>query len=311
MEMETSMEDRHDEAAMPIPGSTPEVIIITGMSGAGRTEAMHTFEDMDYFCIDNLPPSLIVNLVSLAGLQTGSLRKLAVVCDLRTKEFFPELIGEIHHLDDLHVSHVLLFLDSTDESLLRRFNETRRRHPLCEPGMSVQEGIAREREMLSSAREMANFVLDTTNLKPQELRARIRDLFSSGQPQEQSMNVSVMSFGFKHGAPQDADIVMDVRFLPNPYYEPELRGKTGLDIMVSSYVMNCAETREFLDRWEELLDVIMPGYVKEGKQYLSIAIGCTGGQHRSVVLTEKTGDFLISKGYRVKISHRDLALAEV
>ena len=288
----------------------PDLIIITGMSGAGRTEAMHTFEDLGYYCIDNLPPKLLVNLVSLAGLPSGSPRKLAVVCDLRAKEFFGELNGELQHLAEIGLSYSVIFLDATDEALLRRFKASRRRHPMCEGGMTIIAGIRKEREMLVEAKEIAKSVIDTTDMRPQDLRVELRDLFSRTSPQE-GLAVSVFSFGFKHGAPIDADIVIDVRFLPNPFYEPDLRTKTGLDQAVRNYVLTKPETMQFIEAWRNLLDVVMPGYVSEGKQHLSIAVGCTGGQHRSVVLAEETGKYLTEKGYSVATSHRDLALAEV
>ena len=288
----------------------PDLIIITGMSGAGRTEAMHTFEDIGYFCIDNLPPSLLMNLVSLAGLNTGTLRKLAVVCDLRAKEFFPELTAELAKLKEMGLSYTMLFLDSSDEELLNRFKASRRRHPLCDNGMTIVAGIRRERQLLAECKQMADYVLDTSTERPQDMREKLRSLFTDQSAQE-GLGVSVYSFGFKHGAPTDADIVIDVRFLPNPFYERELRDKTGMDEEVKDYVLGKDETKEFLKRWFSLLDFVMPGYVKEGKQYLSIAVGCTGGQHRSVVLAIATGQHLSQEGYRVTTTHRDLALAEV
>ena len=288
----------------------PDLIVITGMSGAGRTEAMHTFEDIGYFCIDNLPPSLLMNLVSLAGLNTDSMRKLAVVCDLRAKEFFPELTRELAKLREKGLSYKMLFLDSSDEVLLNRYKATRRRHPLCDGGMTIVAGIRKERQLLAEAKRMADFVIDTSSARPQKTREKIRSLFTSETAQE-GMQVSVYSFGFKHGAPTDADIVIDVRFLPNPFYEVELRGKTGMDKEVQDYVLEKAETKEFLQRWYALLDCAMPGYVNEGKQYLTIAVGCTGGQHRSVTLANATGQYLSQAGYHVQTSHRDLALAEV
>lgn len=288
----------------------PDLIIITGMSGAGRTEAMHTFEDIGYFCIDNLPPSLLMNLVSLAGLNTGTLRKLAVVCDLRAKEFFPELTAELAKLKEMGLSYTMLFLDSSDEELLNRFKASRRRHPLCDNGMTIVAGIRRERQLLTECKQMADYVLDTSTERPQDMREKLRSLFTDQSAQE-GLGVSVYSFGFKHGAPTDADIVIDVRFLPNPFYERELRDKTGMDEEVKDYVLGKDETKEFLKRWFSLLDFVMPGYVKEGKQYLSIAVGCTGGQHRSVVLANATGQHLSQEGYRVTTMHRDLALAEV
>ena len=288
----------------------PDLIIITGMSGAGRTEAMHTFEDIGYFCIDNLPPSLLMNLVSLAGLNTGTLRKLAVVCDLRAKEFFPELTAELAKLKEMGLSYTMLFLDSSDEELLNRFKASRRRHPLCDNGMTIVAGIRRERQLLTECKQMADYVLDTSTERPQDMREKLRSLFTDQSAQE-GLGVSVYSFGFKHGAPTDADLVIDVRFLPNPFYERELRDKTGMDEEVKDYVLGKDETKEFLERWFSLLDFVMPGYVKEGKQYLSIAVGCSGGQHRSVVLANATGQHLSQEGYRVTTTHRDLALAEV
>jgi UPF0042 nucleotide-binding protein len=289
-----------------------DLVIITGMSGAGRTEAMHTFEDLGYFCIDNLPPSLLLNLVSLAGLglSNGGKRKLAVVCDMRAKEFFHELNEELSRIAEAGISYRILFLDSRDDILLARFKASRRRHPLTEGGMTISNGIQREREMVSTVREMANSVIDTTDIDPRELRRIIRNLFSK-QTDQESLSVSVFSFGFKHGMPADADIIIDVRFLPNPYYEPRLRVLTGLSADVRSFVLKQNETQQFLTSWCGLLDVIMPGYVKEGKQVLTIGVGCTGGQHRSVLLAEETGRHLRQTGYTVAITHRDLALAEV
>jgi UPF0042 nucleotide-binding protein len=295
---------------VPAGSSGPDLVIITGMSGAGRTEAMHTFEDLGYFCIDNLPPSLLLNLVSLAGLSTGDKRRLAVVCDMRAKEFFNELNEELHRITEAGVSYRILFLDSRDDVLLARFKASRRRHPLTDRGMTIIAGIQRERKLLATVREMADSVIDTSEIDPRNLRKLIRDLFSKRTDQE-DLTVSVFSFGFKHGMPADADIVIDVRFLANPYYEAHLRTLTGLNDEVRAFVLAQDETRRFLKSWWDLLDVIMPGYVREGKQVLSIGVGCTGGQHRSVVLAEETGRHLRQTGYDLAITHRDLALAEV
>jgi len=289
----------------------PHLIIITGMSGAGRTEAMHMFEDIGYFCIDNLPPSLLLNLVSLAGLTAGKNRKLAVVCDLRAKEFFSELKKELLHISEAGITYQILFLDARDDTLLARFKASRRRHPLLmEEGMMTIEGIQKERELLATVREMAHYVVDTSDIGSLDLRKQIRELFT-GQTDRESLSVMIFSFGFKHGMPEDADIIIDVRFLPNPYYEPALRPLTGLNDEVRSFVLDRDETRRFTESWRNLLDVVMPGYVKEGKQILSIGIGCTGGQHRSVALVEETGRYLRQKGYRTTVIHRDLALAEL
>ena len=293
------------------PKGMPRLVVVTGMSGAGRTEAMHVFEDLGYFCVDNLPSSLIGSLLELSGMpgQSDEMRHLAVVCDARNGDLFANLAGELERLREAGVDYRVIFLDAADEKLIARYKSSRRRHPLCDDGASVSVGIRREREMLYDLRQNADYVIDTTDLLPPQLRARIRELFASGQ-ERKVLSVTVYSFGFKHGAPVDADIVIDVRFLPNPYYDPELRPQTGLDKPVHDYVMYRPETEEFLTRWKSLLDCVMPGYVSEGKQQLAIAIGCTGGQHRSVVLAEETADYLKAKGYRVSVAHRDLALAE-
>ncbi len=290
--------------------SDPDLVVITGMSGAGRTEAMHTFEDLGYFCIDNLPPSLLINLVSLAGRPDGVQRKLAVVCDLRAREFFPELLGELKKVSSAGLTYAVLFLDSDTKSLLTRFKATRRRHPLCDKGMTIVAGIERERALLEEAKEIANYVIDTGGMKPQDLRKQIHALFSSDDDDD-VLRVNVFSFGFKHGTPMDADILIDVRFLPNPFYEPELRSLLGTDSAVHDFVMSKPQTQGFLEKWYELLDVIMPGYVEEGKKYVSIGLGCTGGQHRSVALAQETYRHLKESGYFVTITHRDISLAEV
>ncbi|MEG0016047.1 MAG: RNase adapter RapZ [Gordonibacter sp.] len=289
----------------------PELVIVSGMSGAGRTEAMHAFEDLGYFCVDNLPSSLIVNLLELTGMpgQPDGHRRLAVVCDARNRDFFSSLATELEKLKAQGIDYRILFLDAADEKLIARYKSSRRRHPLCADGGSIAQGIERERALLSDVRHAASQVIDTTDLLPPQLRAEIRELFAPGQ-EKSGLSVTVYSFGFKHGAPLDADLVMDVRFLPNPYYDPQLRPLTGLDKQVRDFVLYRPETEEFEKRWRALLDCVMPGYVAEGKQQLAIAIGCTGGQHRSVALAESTGDYLKAKGYRVSLAHRDLTLAE-
>lgn len=287
-----------------------ELVVITGMSGAGRTEAIHTFEDLGYFCVDNLPARLLPELLKLAQSQAGDseVRRVAVVCDARNRDFFSSLETELRTLEENKVSYRVVFLDAADEKLISRYKSSRRRHPLCDDGMTISQGIQRERSLLFNLRESAWAVIDTTDMLPQELRSRIKSLFSADE-ERKGLAVTVYSFGFKHGAPNDADIVIDVRFLPNPYYDPNLCHLTGLDPAVRDYVLCRSETEEFLKRWRALLDCVMPGYVAEGKQQLGIAIGCTGGQHRSVALTEVTGDYLKSHGFRVSVAHRDLSLA--
>lgn len=291
--------------------SMPELVIVTGMSGAGRTEAMHAFEDLGYFCVDNLPSSLIGNLLELTGMpgQPDEKRRLAVVCDARNRDFFTSLMSELKKLKKQGIDYRVIFLDADDEKLIARYKSSRRRHPLCADGSSIAQGIERERDLMFELRESAHNVIDTTDLLPPQLRDNIRSLIAPGQDRT-GLQVTVYSFGFKHGAPLDADLTMDVRFLPNPFYDPELRPLTGLDAPVRDFVLYRPETEEFQKRWFALLDCVMPGYVAEGKQQLAIAIGCTGGQHRSVALAESTADYLKVKGYRVSIAHRDLKLAE-
>ena len=288
----------------------PELVIISGMSGAGRTEAMHVFEDLGYFCVDNLPPALICDLVAMRDLPEAADqgRHLAIVCDARTRSFFSSMSTVLKDLRDSGMSVSILFLDAEDDKLIARYKSSRRRHPLCADGASIVQGIQRERELLFLLKESAHHVVDTTELLPQQLRARIRELFAEG-PERRGLAVTVYSFGFKHDAPEDADLVIDVRFLPNPYYDPELRPLTGLDAPVREFVMYREDTETFMKRWLALLDCVMPGYVGEGKQQLAIAIGCTGGQHRSVAIAEATGEYLKALGYRVSVAHRDLKMA--
>ena len=288
----------------------PDVVVITGMSGSGRTQALHVFEDMGYFCIDNLPPRLILQLAQLVGINTGVGRHLAVTCDLRSQGLFDEIADSLKALRAHELSCKVLFLDTSDEILMRRYDENRRRHPLAQPGESLASTIARERAQLAAVRDASDLVIDTSHLKVRELRRRLRRAFSELTDQ-QLMEVSVFSFGFKHGMPVEADLMIDVRFLPNPFYDPKMRTLTGNDKLVSDFVLQNPTTEKFLDAWWSLLDVAMPGYVAEGKSHLSIAVGCTGGQHRSVAIANATAAYLEKSGYHVSLSHRDLALANV
>ncbi len=288
----------------------PDVVVITGMSGSGRTQALHVFEDMGYFCIDNLPPRLLLQLAELMGINSGIGRHLAVTCDLRSQGLFDEINDSIKQLREHEISCQVVFLDTSDEVLIRRYDENRRRHPLAAPGEPLSDAIAREREQLSAVRESSDLVIDTSSLPIKDLRARLRRTFSELTDQ-QLMEVSVFSFGYKHGMPVEADLMIDVRFLPNPFYDPVMRTMTGNDPEVRDFVLNNDVTQKFLAAWENLLDVAMPGYVAEGKSRLSIAVGCTGGQHRSVAIANATADYLQRSGYHVSLSHRDLALANL
>ncbi|WP_261810197.1 RNase adapter RapZ [Levilactobacillus humaensis] len=277
-------------------------VIITGMSGAGKTVAMQSFEDLGYFCVDNLPPTLLPKFWDLIR-ESGKISKVALVIDLRSRAFYDEIV---RMLNDVAVhgsmNAQVLFLDASDEELVSRYKETRRSHPLARNGR-VMEGIQRERTLLASIRQAAQLVIDTTNLSPRKLREEIFHNYETESAQV--FHIEVMSFGFKYGLPIDADIVMDVRFLPNPYYVPELRPQTGLDQPVYDYVMSQPQTEEFYGQFLKLLTTIVPGYKKEGKANLTIAIGCTGGQHRSVALATRIGQAL-GNTYPVHVTHRDI-----
>ncbi|MGX7244711.1 RNase adapter RapZ [Enterococcus quebecensis] len=278
-----------------------QLVIITGMSGAGKTVAIQSFEDMGYFCIDNMPPSLIPKFWELIK-ESGKVTKIALVIDLRSRNFFREIQDMLVELENTNlIDTTIMFLDATDEELVSRYKETRRAHPLAMDGL-VTEGIRKERAILEEIRGDAQVVIDTTDLSPRQLRERINDEFKSRDTHE--FRVELVSFGFKYGLPIDADIVMDVRFLPNPHYIPELRPLTGQDQSVYDYVMSFPETESFYTRFIDLLKHVMPGYEKEGKSSVTIAIGCTGGQHRSVALTERVAKEL-SQDYHVNITHRD------
>jgi UPF0042 nucleotide-binding protein len=279
------------------------------MSGAGRTEAMHTFEDLGYYVIDNLPPSLILAVAQMGGLSSGIGRHLAVVCDLRSQGLFEELDDALDELEAHELTYGVLFLEASDEALLRRYALNRRPHPIAREGETTIDAVRREREHLKAIRDKATLTIDTTNLKPKQLRSRLLAEFTH-LTEQQLMEVHVFSFGFKYGMPEEADIIIDVRFLPNPYWNPEMRPLTGRDPLVRDFVINHPQTQAFLERWTQLLDTVMPGYVAEGKSRLSVGVGCSGGQHRSVAIAEQTASYLTRAGYHVLTSHRDLARAE-
>ncbi|MEE1159400.1 MAG: RNase adapter RapZ [Atopobiaceae bacterium] len=287
-----------------------DVIIITGLSGSGRTQVMHVFEDMGYFCIDNLPTGLILQIATAVGLRTGSGRHLAVTCDLKSQDLFGKLTFTLAELSEHGLSYKVIFLDASDEVLIRRYNENRRRHPIAEEGEILSDAIKRERAGLQSTRQHADLVLDTSNMRASELRSIIRSEFAELTDQ-QMLEVHVFSFGFKHGMPVEADLLIDVRFLPNPFWDPKMRPLTGNDAVVRDFVLEHPVTQDFLVAWKNLLDVVVPGYTAEGKSRVSIAIGCTGGQHRSVAIANVTAEYLELCGYHVAASHRDLMLANV
>lgn len=278
-----------------------ELVIITGMSGAGKTVAIQSFEDMGYFCIDNMPPNLVPKFWELVK-ETGKLTKIALVVDLRSRSFFEEIQRMLIDIENTSfIDTRILFLDSSDSELVSRYKETRRTHPLAMDGL-ITEGIRKERAILEDLKTQASIVIDTTSLTPRQLRDKINQEFQSSK--DVGFRIEMLSFGFKYGIPIDADIVMDVRFLPNPHYIPELRPKTGLEQEVYDYVMHSEQTEDFYQYFSQLLFKIMPGYIKEGKRSLTVAIGCTGGQHRSVALTKRLAQALEVE-YKVNTTHRD------
>lgn len=280
-----------------------QIIVITGLSGAGRTQAMQSLEDQGFFCVDNLPPSFIVKFAELCAQSQGKISKAAIVCDLRGGEFFASLSEALQNLEAEGFSYEILFLEASDETLVRRYKESRRRHPLSPQGR-ILDGIQAERLQLEELRGKAHKIIDTSNLSSQALRKQVAELFGKQQGPGQ-MTVSVISFGFKYGVPLDADLIMDVRFLPNPFYVQDLRPLTGEHPLVKDYVLGNPIAIEFMQRYLVLLDYILPYYLNEGKTHLVLGVGCTGGQHRSVAIAERLVEFLQSQGYPVSVKHRD------
>ena len=279
-------------------------VLITGLSGAGKTETVRILEDMGYFCVDNLPPALIPKFAELCIQSEGRINHIALVCDIRGRGFFDHLIEVLETLEDSGFSYEILFLEASDEALIRRFKESRRRHPLHPEG-SVLDGIQQERQRLQELRGRAHRVIDTSSLTPRELRQEIGRCFG-GNSNYRTMAISVISFGYKHGIPLDADLAIDVRFLPNPHYVESLASFTGNDAPVRDYVLKWSITQRFLRKLLDLVEFLLPQYVREGKQELVIAIGCTGGRHRSVAITNYIADFIRQQGFVVNVEHRGL-----
>ena len=278
------------------------IVIITGMSGAGKTVAIQSFEDIGYFTVDNMPPNLIEKFVGLLNTPDNKIDKVALVVDMRSRAFFEDIQSIVTELtDNGSVNFKLLFLDANDTELVSRYKETRRSHPLAIDGRTL-DGITKEREILADLKNLSEVVIDTSELTPRNLRARILQKFASST--ESTFRIEVMSFGFKYGLPLDADLVFDVRFLPNPHYISELRDKNGADKEVYDYVMEHPQSEEFYENLMKMLVPILPAYKKEGKSVLTIAFGCTGGQHRSVAFAERVSSALKDK-WHLNVSHRD------
>ncbi len=283
-----------------------EFVIITGMSGAGKSLAMKCFEDQGYFCVDNLPPALIPKFAQLCG--SSSVARLAMVIDIRGREFFPELQGAITELPRLGFEPFILYLEASDEVLVRRYSETRRQHPLASNGR-ILHGIQEERRLLKGLRTRADWNLDTSRLSAPQLRAAILQRFSTSEGTGRA-TLHVVSFGFKYGVPMDVDMILDCRFLPNPYYVESLNPLSGLDEPVREYLFAIPAARDFVSRIQDLLEFMIPHFVDERKRHLTVAFGCTGGRHRSTAIAEAVAQGLRANGHPVSIEHRDIHRAE-
>ena len=282
-----------------------EFIIISGLSGAGKSKAASFMEDMGFFCVDNLPAPLIPKFAELGMAGTGEYDRVVLVTDVRSGTNFSALFQSLEALKGMKCPYRILYMDASDDVIIKRYKETRRSHPLAEECDSLEGAIALERRMLAPLRERAEFVVDTSDLSTAKLRGELLRLFGRGS-QEGAMTVSVTSFGFKHGLPREADLVFDVRFLPNPYYVQELRPRTGLDDGVRDYVFSGGAAGEFLEKLQDLVGFLLPKYVEEGKTALVVAVGCTGGHHRSVAIAHALAASIRGRGYPVTESHRDL-----
>ena len=282
-----------------------QFIIITGMSGAGKSTTLKFLEDDGYFCVDNLPADLLPKFAELCFNPDSGIEKVALGVDARGGAKFDALFQELKILQDLGAEFHIIFLESTDEVLVKRYKETRRKHPLAAKGERVQEGIAKEREILEAIKTRANYILDSSNLLTRDLKKELYRIIN-GDSDYNNLMINVLSFGFKYGIPSDADLVFDVRFIPNPYYKHELRGHTGNDKVVQDYVMQWDVAKTFIEKLDDMVNFLIPNYVMEGKNQLVVSIGCTGGKHRSVTLANELAHRLTERNYSVKCHHRDI-----
>lgn len=283
-----------------------QFIIISGLSGAGKSKAASDLEDLGFYCVDNMPAEMIPQFASLCLATKGRFEKVALVTDVRSSMTFDSLFQSLDRLDEMHLEYSIFFIEASTEVIIKRFKETRRLHPLMRDGTPMLEALERERTLLEPVRNRANVIIDTSSLSTGRLRSLLIDMVAGGM-HERAMTVSVVSFGFKHGIPLDADLVFDVRFLPNPYYIPELKNKTGLDEEVRSFIFQYQQAKDFLDKLEDLMNFTLPQYMEEGKTDLVVAIGCTGGRHRSVAVAHALSEFIAKRGYSTVLSHRDMA----
>lgn len=283
-----------------------QLVIVTGMSGAGKSRVIDTLEDIGFFCVDNMTPMLIPTFVRLLNDSAEVREKVAIVADIRLGDSFSHLFKAIDELKGMNCNYKILFIDADNDVILRRYQETRRKHPLLnyDDSLSLQDIIVKEREILKKARDNADYVIDTSLISPAQLKECVAKLFADDV--SATLKINVISFGFKYGAPKDSDLVFDVRCLPNPFYIPELKNKTGLDRPVRDYVMSFEEAKGLEPRLTELVNYLVPLYRKEGKSQLTISVGCTGGKHRSVVFAEIVYNAVKEKGYKVSVYHRDI-----
>ncbi|MCI1944515.1 RNase adapter RapZ [Clostridium luticellarii] len=280
-------------------------VIVTGLSGAGKTQAVRSLEDLGFFCVDNLPPTLIPKFAEACYQTDGKIDKIALVIDIRGGQFFDDIFESLNYIKKEGYKYEILFLDASDEVLVKRFKESRRKHPLAPDGR-ILKGILRERNRLRDIKDRADNIIDTSNLATRELREQITKIYSEEGQMETQLMITVLSFGFKYGIPVDSDLVFDVRFLPNPFYIPELKKYSGKDGPVIEYIMSFKETEIFIDKLEDMLEFLIPNYLKEGKRQLIVSIGCTGGRHRSVTIANDIYKRLKANGHKVNIDHRDI-----
>lgn len=282
-----------------------KLLIVTGMSGAGKSQAVNALEDLGYYCVDNIPPALIPSFVDLGKRSNEALSRLAVVTDTRGGELFSEIDSVLQKLKERNIEYQILFLDASDEVLIQRYKENRRKHPLCDDSdITVAEAVSKERQMLKIIRLCADYIVDTSRISPAQLKENLSSIFFGNI--NNGFVIQCMSFGFKYGPVIDADLLIDVRCLPNPFYDPVLKPLTGLDRAVKDYVLASEESKEYAKRLIDFIDYAVPLYCKEGKSQLSIAIGCTGGKHRSVTFAQLINKHLCDKGYRSVAVHRDI-----
>ena len=282
-----------------------EFLIITGLPGAGKSRAADVLEDLDYYCVDNMPVALMPRFAELCLATRGRYEKVALVTDVRERDGFDELLKTLDELRGMDLSCRILYMDADKRTLIRRYKESRRPHPLASPGVSIEEAVQREKELLAPVRERADYIVNTSSFTLGMLQHKLFSLFS-GEGERQEIYITVMSFGYKHGIPMEADLVFDARFLPNPFYVEELRPMSGMDLPVAEFVFGYQQSRTVLEKLEDMMSFLLPYYVEEGKLSLTLAIGCTGGRHRSVALAAALNDYFVAQGFSSVLVNRDI-----